>query len=163
MKHLPNLLSYSRIFLTLLIDLSIFNQRKILALILIILAASTDFFDGYLARKFNTVTKYGANLDLIADKTFSLNMLIVLLINTKDAATNIIILLLISRELVMILLRNYYKKDIPASYIGKLKTVLLNTAYVFYLLHYPSHTLFLYIAAVFSSVSQLQYIRNDAK
>jgi CDP-diacylglycerol---glycerol-3-phosphate 3-phosphatidyltransferase len=69
--NLPNWLTLFRIFLVpfLVVDLLVkFDGREILGLAIFWLAALTDFFDGYLARKRKQVTRLGALLDPIADK-----------------------------------------------------------------------------------------------
>ncbi len=69
--NLPNWLTLFRIFLVpfLVVDLLVkFDGREILGLAIFWLAAITDFFDGYLARKRDQVTRLGTLLDPIADK-----------------------------------------------------------------------------------------------
>lgn len=69
--NLPNWLTLFRIFLVpfLVVDLLVkFDGREILGLAIFWVAALSDFFDGYLARKRKQVTRLGALLDPIADK-----------------------------------------------------------------------------------------------
>jgi len=69
--NLPNVLTVSRIFLTVLFII-LFNQfdlmSTVLALIVFTAAALTDFLDGYLARKHNLISQFGKIMDPIADK-----------------------------------------------------------------------------------------------
>lgn len=78
---LPNLLTLARIGLAPLV-LVYFPDIKILILIAIV-AAVTDFLDGYIARKFNMATRLGGYLDPIADKVFILCFLIGAIINGR--------------------------------------------------------------------------------
>lgn len=82
MKNLPNLLTVSRIFAVLIfVVLATFAERtfmpadavryvRLAAYILAILAGLTDLLDGYIARKYNFVSDFGALMDPLADKIF---------------------------------------------------------------------------------------------
>lgn len=73
-NHIPNFLSISRIFLA----ISFPYVPPSIRLPMIVIALLTEFFDGYLARKLNAVTWTGQLLDPIADKTFMLAVVVVL-------------------------------------------------------------------------------------
>lgn len=161
MINISNILSYSRIFCTGLINIFVYYNYLNYAVFFTIFASISDFFDGYLARKFKINTEYGAKLDLIADKVFSINMLILISYNSTFILNIIIIYLLIFREISMIIIRNIHKKNIPSSKFGKIKTVILNLAYILFFIHKPSSFILLYLGAVFSTISQLQYINNE--
>jgi len=70
LKFLPNLITLSRILLALLFIPVFLEHNFNLALIIFSVASISDFFDGYLARKFEVTSKFGAMLDPIADKIF---------------------------------------------------------------------------------------------
>ena len=65
--NFPNILSVSRIFLSIPIIILFENESYLLSIIFFIIASVTDYLDGFLARKQNLVTKTGALLDLLAD------------------------------------------------------------------------------------------------
>ncbi|WP_342261770.1 CDP-alcohol phosphatidyltransferase family protein [Alphaproteobacteria bacterium endosymbiont of Tiliacea citrago] len=159
-KLIPNILSYSRIILTLIIDVFLYKKSIKLAVFCIFLASISDFFDGFLARKLNTTSKYGANLDLIADKIFSINMLLYIFFTNKYFPIFFIVFLLISREIAMVIIRNIYKKDIPASKLGKIKTVFLNISYVFLLINYEIFIIFFILGFLTSTFSQFKYLKT---
>lgn len=64
----PNILSLTRLLMVPLIILSIIWEEHTMCFLLIALSGITDLLDGYIARKFNEVTKVGKILDPIADK-----------------------------------------------------------------------------------------------
>lgn len=71
MKFIPNLITMTRIFIIPWIPYVFFKLDSTqLALILVILAAFTDFLDGFLARRFNASSLLGQVLDPLADKLF---------------------------------------------------------------------------------------------
>ena len=81
MYNLPNLLTISRIVVIPVIFLSIYIHAvwwSVIAAVLFIMAAVTDYFDGYLARSRNETSAFGRLLDPIADKApqFSLTICI---------------------------------------------------------------------------------------
>lgn len=73
--NIPNLLSLFRIISILPILIAIQYNFYILAFSLTLIAQSTDFFDGQIARKTKTVTSLGALLDPFADKVFIISLL----------------------------------------------------------------------------------------
>lgn len=98
---------------------------SIIALILFVLAAFTDFLDGHIARKNQIVTDFGKFLDPIADKLLVLSTLIMLSQQGKIAAW--IVILILARELCVDGLRLIAVTKglvIAAGKLGKIKTVL---------------------------------------
>lgn len=71
-RHLPNLLSFSRILLIPVIIWLTLNNEYQWALVIFCVAALTDLLDGLLARQFGWVTRFGAFLDPIVDRIFVL-------------------------------------------------------------------------------------------
>lgn len=73
---IPNLLTIFRFFLVYPIVLCIFESQFIWAIALYILAALTDFLDGFIARKYNLISNFGRIADPIADKTLIIGALL---------------------------------------------------------------------------------------
>lgn len=77
MSSLSNILSFSRIFFAPITALLVANGRFFfLPIILFTIASITDFLDGYVARKLNSSTAFGAFIDPLADKILIISMLI---------------------------------------------------------------------------------------
>lgn len=71
LKLLPNIISIFRIICAPLFFISISNNLKFTSVLVLLFAALSDFFDGYLARRWHVESKFGELLDPIADKLFS--------------------------------------------------------------------------------------------
>lgn len=105
------------------------NGLYLIALIVFVVAASTDYLDGHLARKWNQVTDLGKFLDPIADKLLVDTMLIYLAIPRFDGQMTIpvfAVVVMIARDLVVDALRSIAAskgKVLAANMFGKLKTV----------------------------------------
>ena len=77
--NIPNILSLARIILTPLFIILLFadfKMAKVFALLVFAIAAITDAYDGYLARKYNQITPEGKFLDPLADKILVLSAFI---------------------------------------------------------------------------------------
>ena len=97
MRLIPNFLSSLRILFILPIIYSIQNELYFLAAILFFVSSSTDFFDGYLARRYAVESELGAFLDLIADKVLVISILIWLVFVYSNQALTIISILIVLR------------------------------------------------------------------
>ncbi len=100
---------------------------KIIATIIFIIAAITDYFDGYLARKYNMITTFGKFIDPIADKLLVSAALIVMVAYRDISYTSAwVTIIIIAREFAVTGLRLIFAeqgKVIEASKAGKFKTV----------------------------------------
>ncbi len=128
--NIPNLLTWARIVLIPLVigvyymPLSLAEQNLI-ATIAFIIAAITDWFDGWLARKLGQTSAFGAFLDPVADKLMVAAALIVLV--EFDRINAIVAFIIIGREIAISALREWMakigaEKSVAVSFIGKLKT-----------------------------------------
>lgn len=127
MLNVPNTLTLLRIFLVpflVVVLLTKFSNREYVGLAIFLVAAITDLFDGYYARKYNQVTKLGILLDPIADKLLMSAAFISLV--EIGLAPAWMIVVIISREFAVSGLRSIAAQQgvsIPASPLGKGKTV----------------------------------------
>ncbi len=134
-----------------------------------LLAAITDWLDGYLARKLKQTSAFGAFLDPVADKLMVAAALILLLqLGRVDA---IVALVIIGREIAISALREWMagdgqRKNVAVAFIGKIKTASQMIA-ILLLLYHDSllgldideiGTWLIYIAAVLTVVSMAYYI-----
>lgn len=133
MKNLPNILTISRIVLLAPLLIMIYlpsDKLNLISVILFILIALTDFFDGFFARRQNIMSEFGKMLDPIADKLLVVGVLIVLMIKgTIEDLTILPALLIIFREIFISGLREFAANrnsytSIDVSQVGKLKTAI---------------------------------------
>lgn len=161
--NIPNLLSVIRILLVPVLVTALFRDAKIFFVILLIITGLTDFFDGYIARKFNSQTRLGIALDSAADKFLVLSLFIAVLISYKISWIKFI--LLFSRDIVVIFGRIalYAKrlkidiiKSISVTFLGKITTVAQLTAIGSIVLDFYSEY-FILLAIMFSIATAIQY------
>ncbi|WP_456455629.1 CDP-diacylglycerol--glycerol-3-phosphate 3-phosphatidyltransferase [Thermovibrio sp.] len=125
-KSLPNFLTLLRVFLIPFVVLAIFLEHFKEAFFLFALCGLTDFLDGYIARKRNSITSLGILLDPIADKLLTSSTLISLAY--VKACDLFSVLVIVGREEAVTGMRAIAASRgivIPASKGGKLKTFLI--------------------------------------
>lgn len=130
-SSLPNLLTWLRV-LAIPLLIGVFYApvppatRDVLATVLFVAAAITDWLDGWLARKMKQTSAFGAFLDPVADKLIVCTALVVLVhLDRVDALVSTII---IGREITISALREWMAKvgastSVAVHSIGKLKTI----------------------------------------
>jgi CDP-diacylglycerol--glycerol-3-phosphate 3-phosphatidyltransferase len=125
---LINILTLSRILLAAIIFVLIMSPDGYLfALLLFFLAGVTDYFDGYLARKYNAVSQLGEILDPIADKILILFVLFGLAINLSSYLIGFIGAIIITREIWVGALRDLNARNGKSDatkviFLSKIKT-----------------------------------------
>lgn len=122
---------FLRVLLTpfLLIYLSDYEFKSEVVLGVVALAALSDMLDGYLARKFNSVTRIGAHIDFTADKIFVNTCLVIL--TYAGTLPLWVTLIIINRDFLITGIRIFSAGegiDIPSSGLGKFKTVVIFAA-----------------------------------
>jgi cardiolipin synthase len=132
MMNIPNILTLFRIFLIpvfILIFFSPLTNSLLYAVLTFLLAGFTDVLDGYIARKYNLITKWGIVLDPLADKLMLMTVLGCLVIY-KYIPLWIVVIIAV-KEIFMIISATFlYKKDtvIPSNIFGKISTFLFYIA-----------------------------------
>jgi len=128
--NIPNLLTWTRIVLIPLVVGAYYlplppHEQNLIATGAFLVAAVTDWFDGWLARKLGQTSAFGAFLDPVADKLIVAAALVVLVdLGRADAVVAFII---IGREVTISALREWMArigaaKSVAVSFVGKLKT-----------------------------------------
>ena len=168
-----NLITCSRIFLIIpIIYLTSFEQVEynFLALICFLLAAITDYLDGYVARQNNTVSPLGALLDLLADKLLVCLTLVWLVTLNNTLVFIIPVLIIILRELSISSIRQYIVEvdgvnKLEVSLLGKSKTTIQLVAISLIIISPGMHPfftvfsiIFLWLASFISLLSLYKYL-----
>ena len=173
--NIPNALTLLRIALIPILVVVIylpFHGAGLTAAIIFTVAAITDWVDGYLARKLNQTTAFGAFLDPVADKLMVAVALVLLLERYPEPWFTIPVAIIIGREIVISALREWMaeigkRTSIAVSYIGKIKTTLQMIAIILLLAQISTDDsrlemagfIALYIAAALTIWSMSVYLK----
>lgn len=140
MKFFVNFLSAFRIAASFAIIGTLMSGMYMTTLILFLLAALSDFFDGFLARKYDVCTKLGGVMDHIGDKLLVVNTFVLLCIMMPVWFVVIPIIIMIARELYISGLREFLgtqKIEMPVPHarfsMGKIKTAMQMIAIIAFL------------------------------
>jgi CDP-diacylglycerol--glycerol-3-phosphate 3-phosphatidyltransferase/cardiolipin synthase len=176
--NLPNLLTWLRIVLIpAFVGIFYFPaswvsvpDQNLVATVIFSTAAITDWFDGWLARKLNQTTAFGAFLDPVADKLMVAAALLVLL--DQQHVNAVIVLIIIGREITVSALREWMakiggSKSVAVSLLGKIKTAAQMIA-IPMLLYYDNigafdpqivGTILIEVAAFLTILSMMYYLK----
>lgn len=171
MYSLPNILTLSRIVVIPVIFLSMYIHSafwSMLAAVLFIVAAITDYFDGYLARSRNETSAFGRLLDPIADKLLVVSALAVILANNMVSPISYIpVVVILCREILVSGLREFLAEvrvGMPVTRLAKWKTAFQMTALSLIMVGYCFHTLgviLLWVAGVLTFITGYQYFQKS--
>lgn len=135
-----------------------------------IFAAITDWLDGYLARKLDQTTPFGAFIDPVADKLIVMAALVVLVERHNTAWLTIPATVIIGREIVISALREWMAElgagaSVAVNMLGKIKTTAQMTAIILLLSQAPGEILtlvglgVLQVAALLTLYSMIIYLK----
>ncbi len=180
--NIPNIITYFRIALIPCLVMIFYlpetyfeaQQKNIWATAIFILAAISDWLDGYLARKLDQTSKFGAFIDPVADKLIVIAALLLLV--ELGRVHSMIALVIIGREFAISALREWMATigkpgGIAVAYIGKLKTG-FQMAAIICLLYFENIGLLpiafigdvlIHLAAILTIVSMVFYLRAAMK
>lgn len=138
--------------------------------IIFALASTTDWLDGYLARRLKQLSPFGAFLDPVADKLLVASSLLLLVSTNEIHYITLPAIVIVGREIVISALREWMaeigrRASVAVSYIGKIKTVMQMLALILLLAFYPSASMWgwlgfilLYLAAILTIWSMVVYL-----
>ncbi len=179
--NVPNQLTALRLLLAIAVFALIPLQQYVLAIVLFILAAATDWVDGYWARRYGQVTQLGRIFDPFVDKVLICGTFIMLaeaMVGYPIPIYGWLAVLVMAREMLVTVLRSYIEQqgiDFSAKMPGKLKMVFQCVAAVAALvaLRYkpddvPSWVngtlaIFLVLTVLFTVYSGAGYVRSAAR
>ncbi len=172
--NLPNIITLARIFLIpvfVLLYLIPGSWTYIASAFFFGLAAFTDWLDGYLARRLNQTTPFGAFLDPVADKLIVVSALVLLIAQHGNVWLTLPALIIVGREIVISALREWMAEmnssgAIAVSMLGKVKTTVQMSAIFMLLAHAPDFNsvwvigayVLLYVAAFMTLWSMSFYL-----
>jgi len=173
--NIPTLLTLIRIALIPVFVLAYYlpvSWANIATAAIFVLAGATDWFDGYLARRLNQTSAFGAFLDPVADKLMVAVALVLLMQTHPTAWMAIPAAIIIGREIAVSALREWMaelgqRAHVAVSFLGKYKTTAQIVALILLLYHQPLFGLdtpligfvLLYAAAALTLWSMLVYLR----
>ncbi|MBS0446588.1 MAG: CDP-diacylglycerol--glycerol-3-phosphate 3-phosphatidyltransferase [Proteobacteria bacterium] len=175
--NLPTLFTWARIVAIPLI-VGVFRlplastECNLIATVLFIIVALTDWADGYLARRLNMTSSFGAFLDPVADKFLVCAALLVLV--ELDRVDALIALVIIGREIAISALREWMaqigaSRSVAVHMLGKVKTTVQMVAIPFLLFHGRLFglidtqfwgTILIYVSAVLTIWSMVYYLQK---
>lgn len=173
--NIPNLLTLLRMALlpifVIVFYMPFYGQYAVCALIFAV-AALTDWIDGYLARKLNQTTAFGAFIDPVADKLMVAVALVLIVSVYADPWLTIPAAIIICREIVVSALREWMaelslRAQVAVSHIAKYKTAMQMIALLGLLIAKTYTNTFivdiayvlLYIAAILTIYTMIIYLR----
>jgi len=176
-KNLPNYLTVARMVAIPIIVMSFYFEDSKFAHriggIVFFLAGLTDFFDGYIARRFNLVSTFGQMFDPIADKVL-VGCVLVMLVKEGRAA-EVPCLLILAREFTVAGLREFLAQvrvSVPVSRLAKVKTFIQMMAMTMLIVGESGSgiahldlmgQIFLWIAAILTLVTGFSYLKASSK
>lgn len=174
--NIANFFTYLRVLLIpvfMLVYYSGLPWAHLIAAAIFIFASITDWLDGYLARRLNQCTPFGAFLDPVADKILVTVTLVMLAASYSSPWFAVPAAIMVAREVLVSALRewmasNKARNSVAVAYIGKVKTTVQMIAIIVLLAADPqgaewmwmSGFLLIYIAAVLTIWSMMVYIRS---
>jgi cardiolipin synthase (CMP-forming) len=174
---IPTMMTWTRIIaIPLIVGVFYLNiaaaERNLIATVMFIVFAATDWLDGYLARKLNQTSAFGAFLDPVADKILVCASLLVLV--HLQRADVFVALIIIGREIAISALREWMAligatRSVAVHMLGKIKTTVQMVAIPFLLFNgtlfgaIDTHlwgTWLIWVSAILTVWSMIYYLKK---
>ncbi|MBM7038446.1 CDP-diacylglycerol--glycerol-3-phosphate 3-phosphatidyltransferase [Vibrio ulleungensis] len=168
---IPNILTLLRLVLIPVFVVAFYLPypwADLLAAMIFLFAGATDWLDGYLARKLNQTSRFGAFLDPVADKVMVAAALLLITEHYASIWITIPAMTMIGREIIISALREWMaelgkRSAVAVSWVGKVKTVSQMFALWVLIWRYDEWMVWvgfgaLYIATILTYWSMFQYL-----
>tara|TARA_R110002110_G_scaffold33533_1_gene114716 strand:+ start:34690 stop:35241 length:552 start_codon:yes stop_codon:yes gene_type:complete len=175
MLGIPNIITMMRIFLIPVFVVIFYlpiRHVDILTAGIFCLAGFTDWLDGFLARKLNQTSRFGAFLDPVADKLIVAVALVMIVGDFGSVWITIPAMIIVGREIMISALREWMaeigkRANVAVSHVGKVKTVMQMLAIIILLANPTDLTIdwvllgvvMMYLAAVLTIWSMFVYLK----
>jgi CDP-diacylglycerol--glycerol-3-phosphate 3-phosphatidyltransferase len=169
---IPNILSFVRLILIPFFVAAFYlpyDWSAFVAALIFFVAGLTDWFDGFLARKLNQTTRFGAFIDPVADKVMVAVAMVMVVDYYHSVWVTIPAITMISREIIISALREWMaeigkRSSVKVSWIGKVKTASQMLSLLLLLWHPNQWALWigyitLYIAMILTYWSMYIYLK----
>lgn len=160
--NIPNMLTLLRFFFVPLFSIVFLNNNihnnYWVALVIFIFSGLTDILDGFIARKYNMITRFGTLMDPLADKLMILTVLFCFYI--RGILPIWVFCIIFLKEFAMLLgATRLYKMEIviPSNIFGKAATVAFYIAIVFGLFRFKNTIILFVIAIIMAIVAFINY------
>lgn len=159
----PNFITIARFFLIPAFIILMLQGSYVYAILVFLFAGFTDVLDGYIARKYNMITKWGQILDPLVDKLIQFTALI--MIAVTNVVENIwpVMMVIALKEISMGVGSMILWKSgivIAANWYGKMSTVVFYAAIVFSILIPSYGRIFLAVAVIAALFAFVMYLMN---
>lgn len=163
--NVPNILTILRMFMVPLFLFCFFSgmeNKMAISFTIVLLAGVTDFLDGYIARRYKLITKFGIAMDPLADKMMLVAVLLSLTV--KQVLPPWILIVVAVKECTLILgallLHRHHEIVIPANRIGKAATITFYVAVLAIALKTSFYMIFMLLFVVLTMFAFTTYLRN---
>lgn len=169
---IPNILSFIRLILIPFFVIAYYlpyDWSAFAAALIFFIAGITDWFDGFLARKLNQTTRFGAFIDPVADKVMVATAMVLVVEHYHMVWVTIPAITMIGREIIISALREWMaeigkRSSVKVSWIGKVKTAAQMLSLLLLLWHPCQWALWLgyislYVAMILTYWSMYIYLK----
>lgn len=153
MNNIANIITITGLVIVVVSLYLYYKTSNILFIVTSLIGFSCDYFDGYIARKFNISSSIGNILDKLVDKINQISILLLLIF--KFNISPIFLIIYIIREIIMYMMRKYNLKSVSSSFYGKLKTSLFPLLLILFHFNINIKYIYLILLTIFNLLTLL--------